>query len=54
MAEYIYYVENKKTMSVLNADEGYSPILADGFVNEFNNLGGQILTQQTYHSNNIS
>ena len=54
MAEYIYYVENKKLMSVLNADEGYSPILADGFLNEFNKLGGQILTQQTYHSNSIS
>jgi branched-chain amino acid transport system substrate-binding protein len=54
MAEYIYYVENKKLMSVLNADEGYSPILADVFFNEFNKLGGQILTQQTYHSNSMS
>ncbi len=54
MAEYIYYVENKKLLSVLNADEGYSPILAAGFINEFNNIGGQILEQQTYHSNNIS
>ena len=54
MAEYIYYVENKKLISVLNADEGYSPLLAGGFVNEFNKIGGQILEQQTYHSNNIS
>ncbi len=54
MAEYIYYVENKKYISVLNAEEGYSPVLAAGFMNEFNYLNGQILNQQTYHSNNIS
>ena len=50
MADYIYYVENKTKISVLNAAEGYSPLLADAFINEFTKIGGQILTQQVYHS----
>ncbi len=48
MADYIYYVENKKIMAVMNSDEGYSPILADAFIRKFTNLGGQVLTRQTY------
>ncbi len=51
MADYIYYVENKRKISVLNAAEGYSPLLADAFIKEFESLGGQILTQQVYNSN---
>ncbi len=50
MADYIYYVENKKKISVLNAAEGYSPLLAAAFTNEFQKLGGQILTQQVYNT----
>ena len=51
MADYIYYVENKRKMAVLNAVEGYSPLLADAFVKEFEKLGGQIINRQTYNSN---
>ncbi len=54
MAQYIYYVVNKRKISVLNAADGYSPKLASAFINEFKNLGGEILTQQTYYSNSVS
>lgn len=50
MADYIYYVENKRKISVLNAAQGYSPLLATAFVNEFTNIGGQILNHQVYNS----
>ncbi len=49
MADYIFYVENKRKMGVLNATTGYSPILANAFINEFQKLGGQIIVQQTYN-----
>ncbi|HED37827.1 MAG TPA: hypothetical protein ENI76_06240, partial [Ignavibacteria bacterium] len=51
MAQYIYYVENKRKMSVLNAIDGYSPLLANAFVEEFKSLGGEILSEQNYRSN---
>jgi len=48
MAEYIYYVENKKVMGVLNSTESYAPLLADAFIKRYKSLGGQILIRQTY------
>ena len=48
MAQYIFYVENKRTISVLNSIEGYSPILAASFINEFENLGGRIVKKETF------
>ncbi len=54
IAEYIYYVENKRRMAVLNAEEGYSPIIADAFIKEFESLGGEIIIRQLYNSNNNS
>lgn len=54
MAEYIYYVENKRRMAVFNANQGYSPALADAFINEFEKLGGQIIIRQTYNSDSVS
>ncbi len=53
MAQYIYYVENKRKMAVLNAIDGYSPLLANAFVEEFKELGGEILTEQSYRSNSF-
>ena len=50
MAEYIYYVENKRSMAVLNAVNGYSPLLANSFINEFDSLGGSIVLHETYQS----
>jgi len=54
MADYIFYVENKKKMGVLNATTGYSPILAKSFIDEFQKLGGQIIVQQTYDVDSTS
>ncbi len=48
MAQYVFYVENKRTISVLNSIDGYSPILAASFISEFENLGGRILRKETF------
>lgn len=53
-AQYLFYVENKRRMAVLNAIEGYSPMLAANFVDEFEKLGGKISVRQTYRSNSFS
>lgn len=50
MAQYIYYVENKKNIAILNSIDGYSPALAANFANEFERLGGRILVRQSYKS----
>jgi ABC-type branched-subunit amino acid transport system substrate-binding protein len=50
MAQYIYYVENKRRMAVLNAIEGYSPLLASEFSQEFRKLGGEVVINRTYKS----
>ncbi|MBZ0200633.1 MAG: ABC transporter substrate-binding protein [Ignavibacteriaceae bacterium] len=51
MAQYVYYVENKRRMAILNAIEGYSPLLAGEFQQEFEKLGGMIVIKETYSSN---
>ena len=48
MAQYIYYVENKRTMSVLNSINGYSPLLAANFSEEFEKLGGKIIRKESF------
>jgi len=54
MAQYVYFVENKKSMAVLNAIDGYSPLLAATFEAEFERLGGSIITKASYKSNSFS
>ena len=54
MAQYVFYVENKKIMAVLNSIDGYSPLLAAAFIEEFEKLGGTILVKATYKSNSFS
>ncbi len=54
MAEYIYYVENKTRLAVLNANSGYSVNIADAFVNQFKKLGGQIFARASYQTNTFS
>ncbi len=54
MAEYIYYVENKRRMAVFNANQGYSQTLGDAFIKEFEKLGGKVIIRQTYNSNSVS
>ncbi len=54
LAQYLFFVENKRRMAVLNAIEGYSPLLATNFIDEFQKLGGTILVRETYRSNSFS
>lgn len=50
IAQYIYYVTGKRNMGILNAAQGYSPLLATAFMNEFQKLGGKIIVSSTYNS----
>jgi len=50
MAQYIYFVTGKRKISVLNAIEGYSPLLASIFTEEFIKLGGEIIKNRMYTS----
>lgn len=50
MAQYVFYVENKRTVSVMNSIEGYSPILAASFINEFENLGGKVVRKESFRN----
>ena len=53
-AQYLYYVENKRSIAVLNSIEGYSPLLAASFSQEFERLGGKITAKETYKSKSFS
>jgi len=48
MAQYIFYVENKRTVSVINSINGYSPLLTANFSEEFEGLGGTVLRRETF------
>ncbi len=54
MAQYIYYVENKRKMAIFNSIDGYSPLLAAEFSNEFQKLGGEIVAKFTYKSGSLT
>ncbi len=54
MADYVYKVANKSRLAVLNSINGYSPLLASTFINEFNKIGGEILVSASYKSNSFS
>ena len=54
MAQYLFFVENKRRISTLNSIEGYSPLLAATFTEEFEKLGGRILRKETYKDGSIS
>ena len=51
MAQYIYFVENKKKMAVLSPGDGYSSSVANAFKNEFIRLGGKIIIEVAYSGN---
>jgi len=53
MAEYIFYVENKKDMAILSSEGSYSAILAGSFAKEFERLGGKIIIWQKFKSGSI-
>ncbi len=48
MAQYLYYSENRRDMSVMNSIDGYSPILAASFISEFEELGGRVANRESY------
>lgn len=52
-AQYIFLKEGKKNFAILNSLEGYSPILAKSFADEFQRLGGNILSKETYRSKSV-
>lgn len=54
MAQYLFFVENKRQISILNSIEGYSPLLAATFAEEFERLGGRILRKETYKDGSIA
>lgn len=54
MAQYLFFVENKRNISILNSIEGYSPLLAANFAEEFEKLGGTIFRKETYKDGSIS
>ena len=53
LAQYIYYVGNKRKIAVLNAIDGYSPILSSSFTQEFEKLGGRIVLRESYKSGSL-
>ncbi len=53
-AQYLYYVENKRSIAVVNSIEGYSPLLAASFSQEFERLGGKIAAKETFKSKSFS
>lgn len=53
IADYIYYIEKKKKMGVINSNSGYSTKLAEAFISEFEKLGGQVLSHQIYPANSV-
>jgi branched-chain amino acid transport system substrate-binding protein len=54
MAQYIFYVENKRTVSILNSIDGYSPLLATSFAEEFENLSGKILKRESFSNDSTN
>ncbi len=46
--------KDKRNLAVLNTIEGYSPLLAASFINEFEKLGGKIVAKETYKSKSFS
>jgi branched-chain amino acid transport system substrate-binding protein len=48
MAQYLFYSENRRVVSVMNSIDGYSPILAASFISEFEELGGRVVKRESY------
>jgi len=48
MAQYIYFVENKKKMAILSPEDGFSSLVVNAFRNEFSRIGGRIIIEVKY------
>ncbi len=53
MAQYVYLKDHRKSMVILNAVDGYSPLLSRMFEGEYKSLGGYITISGTYKSNSF-
>ena len=53
MADFVFYNEKKLKMGVINSNTGYSQKLANAFITEYENIGGQVLIHQVYPANSI-
>ncbi len=51
MADYLFSVEGKRKLAIINSIDGYSPIIASAFEEEFQKLGGKILFRDSYKYN---
>ena len=51
MAQYIYFVENKKKIAILSTEERSSSLMVKAFKDEFTRLGGKIIIEATYSTN---
>jgi branched-chain amino acid transport system substrate-binding protein len=50
LAQYIFYSENRRNVSVMNSIDGYSPILSASFTNEFESLGGRVVKRESFRN----
>jgi len=50
IAQYLFYVENKKKMAILSPEAGYSTAVASSFRDEFKRLGGKLVVDVSYSS----
>ncbi len=50
IAQYLFYVENKKRMAILSPEAGYSTAVASAFRDEFKRLGGKLDVDVSYSS----
>jgi branched-chain amino acid transport system substrate-binding protein len=53
MAQYLYYVENKRSIAVVFPQNGNANVIGRNFISEFKHLGGKIL-QESYPSRILS
>ena len=53
MADFVFYNDKKIKMAVINSNSGYSQKLASAFINEYEKIGGQVLTHQIYPANSV-
>ena len=53
IAQYLFYVENKKKMAMLSPESGYFVAIASSFRDEFKRLGGKLIVDVTYPAKTI-
>ncbi|MBX2975473.1 MAG: ABC transporter substrate-binding protein [Ignavibacteriaceae bacterium] len=54
MAQYIKYVEDKIRIAVVYSNDGYSKILSESFIEEFEAIGGEVIKKIPYSEKNAN